>query len=91
MPGVVAVQADQLNHPLTDSSPAFIGAPMLYNALGSDTTAGKGAIVEESDLTAKAAESGGRPALFTTGDALVEIVDASTLKFYGDTYRRKLP
>ena len=51
----------------------------------------KGAIVEESDLTAKAAASAGRPALFTNGDALVEIVDASTLKFYGDTYRRKLP
>jgi len=45
LPGVVAVQADQVNHPLTDSSPAFIGAPTLYSALGSDTTAGKGAIV----------------------------------------------
>ena len=51
-PGVVAVQADQLNHPLTDSSPAFIGAPTLYNALGSDTTAGKGAIVGVLDTGA---------------------------------------
>ena len=45
LPGVVAVQADTVNHLLTDSSPAFIGAPTLYDALGSDTTAGKGAIL----------------------------------------------
>lgn len=45
IPGVVAVQADHLNQPLTDSSPAFIGAPTIYNALGSSTTAGSGVIV----------------------------------------------
>ena len=45
LPGVVAVQRDGLAQPLTDSSPEFIGAPTLYDALGSDTTAGEGAIV----------------------------------------------
>ncbi len=45
LPGVVAVQRDGLSQPLTDSSPAFIGAPTLYAALGSDVTAGEGAIV----------------------------------------------
>lgn len=45
IPGVVAVQADALNQPLTDSSPAFIGAPTLYQALGSSTRAGSGVVV----------------------------------------------
>ena len=45
LPGVVAVQRNGLAQPLTDSSPEFIGAPTLYDALGSDTTAGEGAIV----------------------------------------------
>ncbi len=52
LPGVVAVQADQLNHPQTDSSPEFIGAPTLYSALGSDKTAGQGAIVGVLDTGA---------------------------------------
>ena len=30
-PGVIAVQRDTLAKPLTDSSPAFIGAPTIYN------------------------------------------------------------
>ncbi len=51
----------------------------------------KAAVVEESDLTGQAVESGGRSALFANGNALVEVVDGSTLKFYGDTYRRKVP
>ena len=33
LPGVVAVQADELNQLLTDSSPGFIGAPTVYKAL----------------------------------------------------------
>ena len=46
LPGVVAVQADELNQLLTDSSPGFIGAPTVYKALGKeDGTAGDGAIV----------------------------------------------
>ena len=57
LPGVVAVQADTLNQPLTDSSPEFIGAPTLYDALGSDTTAGKGAIVGVLDTGSLAGAS----------------------------------
>ena len=46
LPGVVAVQADELNQLLTDSSPDFIGAPTVYKALRKeDGTAGDGAIV----------------------------------------------
>ena len=46
LPGVVAVQADEPNQMLTDSSPDFIGAPTVYKALGKeDGTAGDGAIV----------------------------------------------
>jgi subtilisin family serine protease len=46
LPGVVAVQRDRLEQPLTDSSPEFIGAPTIYNQLGETADdAGKGAIV----------------------------------------------
>jgi hypothetical protein len=51
----------------------------------------KGAVVEETDLTARAARSRGHPALFTSQDSLIDILDGSTLMFYGDTYRRKAP
>jgi hypothetical protein len=51
----------------------------------------KGSVVEESDLTAKAAESRGHPALFTSRDSLIDILDTTTVMFYGDTYRRKFP
>ncbi|MFB4279566.1 S8 family serine peptidase [Nonomuraea sp. MTCD27] len=46
LPGAVAVQEDRPQQLLTDSSPAFIGAPVIYGKLG-DTgkTAGKGVIV----------------------------------------------
>ncbi|MEV4170761.1 S8 family serine peptidase [Nonomuraea sp. NPDC049709] len=46
LPGAVAVQEDKPQQLLTDSSPAFIGAPAIYGKLG-DTgkTAGKGVIV----------------------------------------------
>lgn len=50
-----------------------------------------GGSTEESDLTAKAVQSRGRPALLTSDYALIEILDGSTVKFYGDTYRRKVP
>lgn len=33
--GVVAVQVDAVAHPLTDSSRDFIGAPTIYDELGS--------------------------------------------------------
>ncbi|MEO5986086.1 MAG: S8 family serine peptidase, partial [Candidatus Limnocylindria bacterium] len=45
VPGVVAVQADTLNQPLTDASPEFIGATQAWSQLGGSTTAGEGVIV----------------------------------------------
>ncbi|MEV4803217.1 S8 family serine peptidase [Nonomuraea sp. NPDC049421] len=46
LPGAVAVQEDKPEQLLTDSSPAFIGAPTIYNKLGGGSgTAGKGVIV----------------------------------------------
>src|SRR5207244_888145 len=42
VPGVVAVQRDALRQPLTDSSPAFIGAPALYPRPGGAPDAGRG-------------------------------------------------
>mgnify|MGYP001550304851 CR=1 FL=1 len=50
----------------------------------------QGTVVEESDLTVKAAQSKGRPALFTSNEAVIEIIDPSTLVLFGDTYRRKV-
>ncbi|SDJ74162.1 S8 family serine peptidase [Nonomuraea jiangxiensis] len=45
LPGAVAVQEDKPQRLLTDSSPAFIGAPTVYNQLGGSDSAGKGVIV----------------------------------------------
>ncbi|WP_328794170.1 S8 family serine peptidase [Herbidospora solisilvae] len=43
--GVAAVQEDKLVQPLTDSSPAFIGAPTVYSKLGGAPNSGKGVVV----------------------------------------------
>ena len=45
VPGVVAVQADSLEHTLTDSTPAFIGATKVRPSLGGSNKAGAGVIV----------------------------------------------
>ena len=52
LPGVVAVQRDELRQPLTDSSPSFIGADTLYPELGGTADAGKGVIVGVLDTGA---------------------------------------
>jgi subtilisin family serine protease len=53
IPGVAAVQKDELQKPLTDASPAFIGAPTIYGQLGqTDRDAGKGVIVGVLDTGA---------------------------------------
>jgi subtilisin family serine protease len=53
VPGAVAVQKDTPQKLLTDSSPAFIGAPTIYNQLGETADdAGKGAIVGVLDTGA---------------------------------------
>jgi hypothetical protein len=49
IPGVVAVQEDTLNHPLTDSSPEFLGAPTVYSQLGTTANAGQGVIYGNLD------------------------------------------
>jgi subtilisin family serine protease len=53
LPGAAAVQRDRLEQPLTDSSPAFIGAPTIYDQLGETAEdAGKGVIVGVLDTGA---------------------------------------
>jgi hypothetical protein len=50
--GVVAVQADELREPLTDSSPEFIGADSLYPQLGGTADAGTGTTIGVLDTGA---------------------------------------
>lgn len=45
LPGVEAVYADELLQIETDRSPAFIGAPTVWNDLGGQESAGEGVIV----------------------------------------------
>lgn len=48
----------------------------------------KGAVAEETLLTAQAAESRGKPALVTSNRGLIEIRDQVTVAFYRDVYQR---
>ncbi|MBV1855276.1 S8 family serine peptidase [Catellatospora tritici] len=52
IPGVAAVQKDELRKPLTDASSAFIGATSLYPGLGGTRNAGKGVIIGVIDTGA---------------------------------------
>ncbi len=45
LPGVKAVYLDRVEKIVTDSSPDFIGAPTVWNALGGQESAGEGIIV----------------------------------------------
>jgi hypothetical protein len=49
VPGVVAVQRDAVNHPLTDASPAFINATTAYNQLHTTRNAGRGILLGNLD------------------------------------------
>ena len=49
IPGAVAVQANDLRQPLTDSSPAFVNAPPVYGELGTTANAGEGLILGNLD------------------------------------------
>jgi hypothetical protein len=49
VPGVVAVQKDELRQPLTDSSTKFIGADSLNSSFGGASNAGKGVIFGSLD------------------------------------------
>jgi subtilisin family serine protease len=52
LPGVAAVQANELRQPLTDSSPDFIGATPVYPQLGGLGSSGAGVIVGVLDTGA---------------------------------------
>jgi subtilisin family serine protease len=52
LPGVAAVQANELRQPLTDSSPDFIGATPVYPELGGLGSSGAGIIVGVLDTGA---------------------------------------
>ncbi len=49
VPGVVAVQENVLEQPLTDSSVEYIGAPAAYEALGTEAEAGDGLVLGTID------------------------------------------
>lgn len=49
VPGVVAVQPDVLNQPLTDASTDFIDAPAVWDAVGGQATAGEGILFGSLD------------------------------------------
>ncbi len=49
LPGVVAVQSDVLEHPLTDASSTFIDADPVYADLGTTANAGQGIIFGSLD------------------------------------------
>ncbi|HEX7135042.1 MAG TPA: S8 family serine peptidase [Iamia sp.] len=49
VPGVVAVQEDTLNQPLTDSSTEFIDAPAVWDQVGGQATAGEGILFGSLD------------------------------------------
>jgi hypothetical protein len=52
LPGVAAVQKDEMRQQLTDASPAFIGATSIYPRLGGDRNAGKGIVIGDIDTGA---------------------------------------
>jgi hypothetical protein len=52
LPGVVAVQRDAFRKPLTDASPAFIGADTIYSEVGGQQNGGRGVIVGDLDTGA---------------------------------------
>jgi Subtilase family/Fibronectin type-III domain len=49
IPGAVAVQKNALRQPLTDSSPEFVNADDVYDALGTTENAGEGVILGNLD------------------------------------------
>ncbi|SNS09229.1 PA domain-containing protein [Streptosporangium subroseum] len=80
LPGVAAVQEDKPEHLLSDSSPAFIGAPTIYNKLGGSSSSGKGVIVGILDSGAwpehpQFADPGTLPAVPATKDGSPRICD----------------
>jgi subtilisin family serine protease len=80
LPGVAAVQQDDPQQLLTDSSGDFIGAPTIYNQLGGSAAAGKGVIVGILDTGAwpehpSYADPGTLPAPPATADGTPRVCD----------------
>ncbi|TDU83925.1 PA domain-containing protein [Kribbella voronezhensis] len=80
LPGVAAVQQDNPQQLLTDSSGDFIGAPTIYNQLGGAASAGKGVIVGILDSGAwpehpSYADPGTLPAPPATADGAPRVCD----------------
>ncbi len=80
LPGVAAVQQDNPQQLLTDSSGDFIGAPTIYNQLGGSANAGKGVIVGILDSGAwpehpSYADPGTLPAPPPTADGTARVCD----------------
>ncbi|GAA4184239.1 S8 family serine peptidase [Streptosporangium oxazolinicum] len=80
LPGVAAVQEDKPEQLLTDSSPAFIGAPTIYSKLGGSSSSGKGVIVGILDSGAwpehpQFADPGTLPAVPATKDGTPRVCD----------------
>ncbi|GAA3585433.1 S8 family serine peptidase [Kribbella ginsengisoli] len=80
LPGVAAVQQDNPQQLLTDSSGAFIGAPTIYNQLGGSANSGKGIIVGILDSGAwpehpSFADPGNLPAPPPTTDGTPRVCD----------------
>ncbi|MFI6502060.1 S8 family serine peptidase [Nonomuraea typhae] len=80
LPGVAAVQSDAPEKMLTDSSPAFIGAPAIYKQLGGAPSSGKGVNVGILDSGAwpehpSFADPGNLPAPGPTKDGTPRICD----------------
>ncbi len=51
----------------------------------------RGIVAEDTEVAAQPVQSRGKPALLADGIALIEVNDASSLVFYNETYRRKVP
>ncbi|WP_020385043.1 S8 family serine peptidase [Kribbella catacumbae] len=80
LPGVAAVQQDNPQQLLTDSSGDFIGAPTIYNQLGGSANSGKGVIVGILDSGSwpehpSYADPGTLPAPPATADATPRVCD----------------
>ncbi|WP_433003945.1 S8 family serine peptidase [Kribbella sp. CA-294648] len=80
LPGVAAVQQDNPQKLLTDSSGDFIGAPTIYSKLGGSASSGKGVIVGILDTGAwpehpSYTDPGTLPAPPPTADATPRVCD----------------
>lgn len=91
LPGVAAVQRDELRQPLTDSSTQFIGADQVQRQLGGPATAGKGVIFGVLDTGAwpehpSFADDGTLDAPPARADGKARVCDFGTNPLTGQKY-----